>query len=159
MDNGNSHERALEVYRALCANFDGRGWKYRGREEDLSLECGVSGDDLAIELKLNVDEKRDLLILLSRLPFRVDEEKRVDMAVAVSIVNNMLVDGFFDYDIKEGTLYFRMVACYRESTLGNELFTYLVMCSSSTIDEYNEKFMMLGTGMISIQQFLEKVSA
>lgn len=60
----------------------------------------MQGDDLPIEIQIRVDVEHSLIILLSHLPFLVGKEKRLYMAVAISIVNNVIVDGSFDFVIK-----------------------------------------------------------
>ena len=87
--------------------------------------------------------------------FNVPEEKRLDMALAVSIVNNRLVDGSFDYDVMRGALLFRMTTSFIESTLSETAFEYMLFCSCGTIDEYNDKFLMLCKGLMPVEKFLE----
>lgn len=89
------------------------------------------------------------------MPFDIPEDKRIDMAIAVNIANYGIIDGSFDYDISDGDLRFRMTTSYRESILGKELFEYMFMVSALTTDEYNDKFMMLAKGLISIEQFID----
>ena len=146
--------RAQRVYETLCTTLDSHDWKYKRNEENLSIDCGVQGDDIPIEITIKVDPDMQLIMLLSHLPFVVSEERRLDVAIATSIVNNSLVDGSFDYDITEGHMFFRMTSSFIESEIGNELFAYMLMCSCHTIDEYNDKFLMLDKGMISIEKFI-----
>ena len=86
------------------------------------------------------------------------DDKRLDMAVAVSAANNLLVDGSFDYDIKQGRMFFRMTSSFRESLVGKDLFTYMLLCSCKTIDDFNDKFMMLAKGLITLEQFFETIN-
>ena len=108
------------------------------------------------ESALIVDADRQLIILLSVMPFVAPDTKRLDVAIATSIVNNKLVDGSFDYDVTSGHMIFRMTSSFIESEIDSEVFTYMLMVSCHTIDEYNDKFFMLGKGMLSINQFLEE---
>ena len=146
--------RAQKVYQTLCAALDARNWKYKRDEENLRITCSARGDDLPMEINIAVDSNKQLIILLSHLPFIIPEDKRLDVAIATSVVNNKLVDGSFDYDITDGHMFFRMTSSFIESEIGNELFDYMLMCSCYTIDEYNDKFLMLGKGKMSIQDFL-----
>ncbi len=159
MQNENRHELALLTFKSLCDNLDDHHWKYSKDEEQLTIECGVQGDDLPMDLTIEVDEGRQLVLLLSHQPFVTPEDKRIDMAVAVSVVNNRLVDGCFDYDIRNGHMFFRMVCSFKDSVLGDDLFSYLIGCSCQTIDDYNDKFMMLSTGLIDVEKFMEIVNA
>lgn len=149
-------ERAQKVYETLCATLDKHEWHYQKNEERLSIECGAQGEDLPMEITIRVDAERQLIMLLSHLPFIISEDKRLDVAIATSIANNGLVDGSFDFDITDGHMFFRMTSSFIESDIGSELFTYMLMVSCHTIDEYNDRFLMLGKGMMSIEDFMRK---
>ncbi len=148
-------QHAKEVFKTLCATLDSHDWHYEKDEEKLVIQCGAQGEDLPMKLTINVDVKRQLIILLSFLPFEIPEDKRLDVAIATSIVNNRLVDGSFDYNVTNGHMYFRMTSSFIESEIGNEMFTYMLMCSCRTIDDYNDKFFMLGKGMITVESFIK----
>lgn len=75
-----------------------------------------------MEINIKVDSDRQLIVILSHLPFVIPENKRLDATVAVSVVNNKLVDGSFDYSIADGHMFFRMTSSFNESEIGNELF-------------------------------------
>ena len=143
------------VFDTLCKALDNNSWKYQKDEADLSIECSARGDDLPMDLYVKVDEDRKILLLLSNMPFVVSEDKRLDFAIAVSLINNVLVDGSFDFDIKTGHMFFRMTNSYIESVIGEDLINYMLVCSCSTIDEYNDKLFMLAKGLITIDKFIE----
>lgn len=149
-------ERAQKVYETLCSTLDSHEWHYKKDEERLSIACGAQGEDLPMEITIRVDVERQLIMLLSHLPFVISEDKRLDMAIATSIANNGMVDGSFDFDITNGHMFFRMTSSFIESEIGSELFTYMLMVSCHTIDEYNDRFLMLGKGMMSIEEFMKK---
>lgn len=146
--------RAQTVFETLCATLDSHEWKYRKDEEQLRIECSAQGEDLPMGIVIRVHADRQLIMLLSDLPFIIPEDKRLDVAIAVSMVNNNLVDGSFDYDIAGGRMMFRMTSSFIESEIGNELFSYMLMCSCHTVDRFNDKFLMLGKGMMSVEDFL-----
>ena len=145
------------IFEGFCQMLDQEKWHYKKDPEKLTIECGAQGDDLPMELNIHIDAERLLILLISHLPYKIQEDKRLDVAVAVSSVNNILVDGCFDYDIASGNLFFRMTNSFRDSMLGADLYKYLVYCSCQTIDEYNDKFLMIGKGMLSIEQFLTNI--
>lgn len=147
-------QQAQITFDTLCKALDENDWYYTKDEEKLSIECGAQGDDLPMEITVTVDAERMLVILLSHMPFKIPEEKRVELAVAVSIVNSKLIDGNFDYDVRTGHMVFRMTSCFLESLIGTEVFTYMLFCSCRIIDEYNDKFLMFVKGLITIDKFL-----
>lgn len=142
------------VYETICAMFDNKGYHYERHDDDHVISCTVGGEDIPMDILFVVRDERQLVQLISPMPFRVPEDKRIDIALATTVINDRLVDGSFDFDMAEGRISFRLTTSYIESILGKELFEYMLMVSASTIDEYNDKFLMISKGMISFEQFL-----
>ncbi len=149
-------QRAKKVYENLCTAMEKRGWPFNRNDEMLSIQCGAQGDDLPMEIKVIIDAEKELIMLLSRLPFVVPEDKRFDVAVAASVTNDRLVDGSFDFDISNGRMFFRLTSSFIESEIGEELFVYMIMVSCKTIDDFNDKFFMLEKGMLSLENFISE---
>ena len=149
-------ERAQRTYEALCSTLDAHGLHYEKDEEKLLIECGTQGEDLPMDITIRVEAERQLIMLLSHLPFVVSEDKRLDVAIATSVANNGLIDGSFDFDITDGHMFFRMTSSFIESEIGGEFFMYMLAVSCHTIDEYNDRFFMLAKGMMSIEEFINK---
>ncbi len=150
--------QAQAAFATLCQALDKHEWHFEKDDEKLAIECGAQGEDLPMKITVKVDADRMLIMLLSHLPFVIQEDKRLDVAIAVSAINNALVDGCFDYDVASGHMFFRMTNSFLESTISEEVFSYMLFCSCQTIDEYNDKFLMLAKGMISIEQFLASLA-
>lgn len=146
---------AKEVYNTLCKSIDNNNWKYERDDENLTVTFAVSGDDIPMRFVLLVDTDRQLVRLLSPLPFKMSEGKRMEGAIATCIVSNRMVDGSFDYDIGSGAIVFRMTACFRGSVVGANLFNYLIACSCAMVDEYNDKFLALEKGLIEVTDFIK----
>lgn len=154
MAEGKNLARAQVTMKTLCQTLEHNDWHYDKDDEKMTIECGARGEDLPIQLTIKVDADKMLVILFSHMPFVVPKEKILEVAVAVSAVNNMLVDGCFDYDVTSGHMFFRMTNSFLESTLSEEVFSYLLYCSCGMIDKFNDKFLMLAKGMISLEQFI-----
>ena len=148
-------EQAKATFAVLCQALEKNEWHYKKDEEKLSIECGAQGDDLPMEISVKVDADRQLVMLLSHMPFVIQDDKRLDVAIAVSAINNALVDGCFDYDVTSGHMFFRMTNSFLESKISEEVFAYMLFCSCQVIDKYNDRFLMLAKGMLSIEQFLK----
>lgn len=151
-------EQAKAVFAALCHALDRHEWRYKKDEGKLSIKCGAQGDDLPMDITVEVDADRMLVMLISHMPFVIQEDKRIEAAVAVSAVNNALADGCFDYDVTSGDIFFRMTNSFIDSLLGEDVFSYMLFCSCKTIDEFNDKFLMLGKGLLSVEQFLSTLA-
>ncbi len=152
-------KQAKVVFDSVCQMLDGEGWKYDRNDAELRIDTGVKSDDLPIKLIIRVDAERQLVTLLSHIPFAVAEDKLVELAIAVSVVNNRLVDGCFDYNILSGDIFFRITNTYRESILGEDMFRYMLYAACNMIDEYNDKFLMIAKGVISLEQFIQEQNA
>lgn len=150
-------KQAQTVFNGLCAMLDELGWHYDKHPQELSIKCRARGDDLPMDIHITVDRKRQLVTLLSAMPFAVPEDRRTALAVAISQANNGMVDGSFDFDYMSGVILFRMTSCYRESLIGKELFEYMLMCSCYTIDEYNDKLYDVTRNGMSIEEILEYI--
>ena len=148
-------KQAQAVYKALCDMLDDHDWHYEKDESELSISCGARGDDLPIELRIRVDAQRKLVTLLSQMPFDVPENRRKALAVAVSEANSTMVDGNFDYNYLTGKIIFRMTTSFLDSLIGKELFEYMLSCACYTIDEYNDKFLMVAMKEMSVEQILK----
>lgn len=155
MDEQKKQELAKATYATLCQALDAIQWRYKKDEEKLVIACGVSSEDLPVDLVVQVDKDRSMVLLLSKLPFSIREDRRLDMAVAVAALNNRLVHGCFDYHLTDGVIYFRLPNSFIDSVLDKEVFVYMLACATSTIDDYNDKLMMLAKGMVTLERFLE----
>ncbi len=150
-------KQAQAVYKALCEMLDDREWNYQKFEEKFAIKCGACGDDLPMTIIIEVDPERQLISLLSQMPFTVAENRRTALAIAVSQANKDLVDGNFDFNYLDGSIIFRMTSSYHESIIGKKLFDYMIMCSCFTIDEYNDKFLMVAKNDMSIEEILNYI--
>lgn len=155
MDDQKKLEWMKATFETLCQALDAIQWRYQKNEEKLVIACGVSSEDLPIDLVVQVDKDRCAAILLSKMAFAIREDRRLDMAVAIAAVNNRLVHGCFDYSLTEGRIFFRLTNSFIDSVLSKEVFIYMLACATSTVDDYNDKLMMLGKGLITLEQFLE----
>ena len=89
------------------------------------------------------------------MPFLISEEHRNDAAIAVAAANHGLIDGSFDLNLKNGEIRFRLTSCFIESVLSEPLFSYLMFVSAETVDRYNDRFMALNNGDMSLEEFLQ----
>lgn len=149
-------ELAKLVYQTLCEAIERREWNFGKDEEKLLVHFGVSGDDIPMQFILIVDAERQLIRVMSPLPFKMSESKRMEGAIATCAASFGMADGSFDYDLSDGTIVFRMTASFRESLIGEGLFQYLISCSCAMVDKYNDQFLALDKGIVSITDFIAK---
>ena len=98
---------------------------------------------------------KQIISVISPMPFRMKKEMIPDAALAVAAANHGLIDGSFDLNLYTGEIRFRLTSCYRGSLLSEELFSYLMFISAETVDQYNDRFQGLNDGTLDIQEFLD----
>ena len=149
-------QNAEKIYNSICSMLDGINFRYEKekRDDDYIIRCTVNGDDIPMDMIIFVRAEREIVSLLSPMPFKAPEDKRVETAIAVSVANYGMIDGCFDYDINDGEIRFRMTASFIDSQVGEEQFKYMLFVSAQTIDRYNDRFMALVKGTMTLQQFL-----
>lgn len=155
MADQNNLELTKKMYATLCAALDERQWKYRRNDEEMAIEYIVNGDDIPMRFIIRFDAERTLVRFFSPLPLSVREDKRLEMAVALSIINNCLVAGCFELDMKDGELRFRVCNSFRDSVLSADVFLHLLQLGIDVVERYNDKLFMLATGVISLEKFVE----
>ena len=147
---------AQNIYDTLCAMLDEKDVKYVKHEEDLVITFTMVGDDLPMGFMLNIDAERELIRLLSPIPVTFEDDKRLEGAIATSQINYRIADGSFDYNYKKGTVIFRLTSSYIDSLISKDLLEYMVGVAGYTIDEYNDKLVMLAKGELPLEAFFEK---
>ena len=148
------YTKAKAVFDTTCEALRGEDWRFTTDDEELKIHTQAIGEDLPMDIMIDVNAKRQLVLVISKLPLTVPENKLVDLAIAVNVINYQLVDGSFDFDLKSGRIFFRLTSSFRESKVGKEAVLYMLMCSCKTIDEYNDKLLLLAKGLLDIDQFV-----
>lgn len=151
-------ELAKQVYNTLCSALENREWSFGKDEEKLLVHFGVRGDDLPMNYILVVEAERQCIRLLAPMPFKMSEGKRIDGALATCAASFKMADGGFDYDLSDGEIIFRMVASFRDSVIGEGLIQYMISCACAMVDKYNDLFLAIDKGLLSITDFIAKLS-
>lgn len=148
-------ELAKRVYEDMCQAMDKQEWHYDRHDEDLVVTIKMQGEDLPVGLILRVNAAAQVVSVFSVLPVTVPDEKLVDMALAVCIANDGMINGSFDLDMNKKQIVWRLCTTYQGSLLGSEAYCYMVGVSTGTVDKYNERFLMLAKDMIDLKKFVE----
>ena len=143
------------IYNGVKSTLDNMGWTYDENETELRIVTGAGGKDISINLGIYVDAEKHIVTILSKLPIDVPEDLRIDLSFAVSLINNRLVDGSFDYNAFEGGLYYRTTVAYHDCSLSNEVFDYMIYITCRTVDNYNGMLNKLSKSEISMSECIE----
>ena len=142
---------------ALLSAMNEMGLSY-GKEDENTYGFAYSGDDLPMYFKLSVDEEMQLIVLLSPQQFYIRPEKLRDAAVAVGQINYSLTDGSFDLDVQSGMIVFRMTSSFAGSLVSPRMLEYMIECAVYTVDEYNDKLLLIDSGEIDATEFIRQIA-
>ena len=157
MANEKDLKNAKKAYDTLCAMLDDNDYKYEKHEEDLVVTFGVRGEDLPMDIVAAIDEDRQLVRIFSKMPFKVDAEKRIEVAIALCQTNYNLVDGSFDFDLADGSVIFRITSSFRECLISKDLFEFMIAYSCFVVDRYNDQLLMLNKGTLSLEDYISQL--
>lgn len=155
MDN---KKQAKTVFDSICKMLDEQGLNYQKNEEQYDIFCDVVGEDLPINILINVKQEGNLVALMTKLPFVIPKEKKVDIAIAVNVINLMLTNGNFDFDFTTGNLYFKMTQNTMESLISKNVFEYMFYVSCKVVDDYNDKLLMITKTKMTIADIVKFLS-
>lgn len=150
-------KQAETMYETLRETLTKRNFMFGKGGNEFEVVCHAVGDDLPMTVHINVDSKRMIISLLSKMPFVVKKSRRNEMAVAVCLANCGMPDGGFDFDVSDGDIFFRMTCSYRQSLIGRELFEYMLIASFNTIDRYNDVFLRVATTDMTIDEIVKAI--
>ena len=158
MSEANNAISAKKVFDTICTALDNRSWNYDKDEEKLTVNFGVSGDDLPMKFLMLIEAERSLLRIVSLLPFSVPEDKRIEGALMTCVANYGMANGRFDFDFSDGSIMFKLAQPYEDCQVGTGLVEYMIDCSCATVDKYNDRFLAVSKGYIGIDEFLKQES-
>ena len=150
-------ETAAQNTEVLLAMLEHRKLKYTIEERTdvrTHIRIHFTGEDLPMTLHIILRTDRQIVSVLSVMPFRIDEARRNDAAIAVTAANHGLIDGSFDLNMQTGEIRFRLTSCFIGTVLSEALYAYLMFVSAETIDRYNDRFRDLNEGKLNLEGFL-----
>jgi hypothetical protein len=149
-----NEQRAKIVYDKVKAHLTGNDFKYECDDQKMTIVLRATGEDLPLLVFASVDADRQLIRILSPIPVKMPEDKRIEGAVASAVANYGIVAGNFDYDMSDGEIRFRVTQSFREGDVTDEIIRYMFGILFGTVDQYNDRFFMLAKGMMSLEQFI-----
>ena len=144
-----------QVYQTAIKAFDEINWHYNRDDENQIITCNVSGEDLTIKIFYRVCTDRNIMYVKSAMPFTVNEKKRMELCVAVAIANFTMLNGSFELDISDGYLGFKILCPFMDMTPTTEVCKYLINLTCRMTDIYNDKFLAVANGTMTLNQFKE----
>ncbi len=135
-------------------NFDSDKRKEQGM---FVMQFSYTGEDFPMNFHFFVDADRSIIRMMSRQPFKVEAAKMTEMALALTAVNSVMINGKFTLDLRSGNVTFDITLPFLDTEPTEEQLRYMILVSINVVDEYNDQLIMLNKGMTDVQTFLKKV--
>lgn len=155
-EEGKNMEKARELFDFLCETLDEEKIKHQNEEDFFATFFSLDDGEQVVDILMQVDPHRELLILCAQLPFEVKNVRRLDMAVAICAASAMLKFGTFYYDVKEGNVQFVNAEHYRNNQITDKLFTSWIRKAVETIKKHGKDLQAVNEGTMTLQEFLSK---
>jgi hypothetical protein len=104
------------------------------------VECGFRGKNGLFVVRIAAAVNPLSLGVLVRIPLVVPDDRRLDMAEAVTRVNYGLLLGSFDFNLTDRTLRFRNSMPVADGTLTQEQFRRLLYAALASVNRYDRAF-------------------
>lgn len=154
----NEKRAAAAEFDAICAALDSRGWSYEKDKDTFSVAFTSNGTEMPLSIALKVNPELMTVSVYVIPPLETPEGKEEDFAVATALINDGIVHGNFDYDKKERRMIFRMSTSYRDSTLDNDVYFYLIGAAFSTVDSVAPTIKALCDGKLTVEQIITAIA-
>lgn len=150
--------KAVNVYHKLIETLDSIGWKYSTLEDEPGVIYTVNGDDMIMEFIVTIHPDAQLLHFLSILPMRFDEEKRMDGLMAACAVSGKVPWGTFSFNMETSKIVYGASSIFSDCEVNEGWFTQQMDMAHAVVDMYNDRFLALAKGYISIEEFIAQAS-
>jgi len=152
--NASAIMQAHRIFKSMCTAFDKRELKYQTETESFTVKLQFSGEDISFDISLSVIPETQLLTVNSKLPFTVSAEKIEEISLATSMANCEIAFGNFDFNYRQREVSFRSCMSIEECIIGDGCFNYLLDSACFAVERYNDKFVGLNLGFISLEEFV-----
>lgn len=159
MEDETRNANAQAEYELLCQTLDEIEVPYTKEEEKLVVRFKIQRDEKSVPLTyyMRIFPDAENVLLLSPLQLEVPEDKRFEMSYAINGINTLLFHGVFDFDIKEGSILFRVSTSFIDSIVGAVVFVDLIRMTDVLVNKFHGDLLALAEGNITLDQFIEKL--
>ena len=147
-------DKAKKIYNSLVKSLKEIEWNFSQNDEGLSTYSTMGTDDFPVDMYMKVFPELEIISLSSEIPFVIPEDKKINIIVAINLINAKINIGNFEYNDQNKKIVYRLSTSYiglEEVT--KELANSLIFAIGSIVDKYNDKFFMLIKGKLSLKDF------
>lgn len=144
---------ADEIFKIICESLNGE-FECSTNDEKRFIKFSTVSADVPIRIYISVDEKRQVVKLLSFMPFCFPADRITDACIAACSATNKLANGCFSVDINEGNIMFKQTVSVFNTSITSATVKNLVDTAYSAIEKYNDKFLSLLNNELSLEEFV-----
>ena len=122
-------EKVLELFRA-------KEWSYELDEENHLVRSGINGDNGEWKVVISPSDEDEVCLMLSILPQRCPERRRVACAELLTRINYGILVGGFEMDFQTGRINFKTSHPFAKGELDGELLKRVVGFNLNCMDKY-----------------------
>lgn len=116
----------------------------------------LPSDDLEIHVGIDVNDQ-GYILFYSFLPVNIKPEKIVEAAILINYINQRHTSGFFDLNIDDGTLFFKITSSYVGIDIDEKNFDLFIVATKLIVDYYNDLFDDYNNDIISFDEFRDYI--
>lgn len=146
-----------KTFERLCEMLDEQKYNYSPNKEDFTLTIGFNTKDLPMDFYIRCDDAIKTVIVISKMPFKVPEDKYYQLSYALALINMSLADGCFEFDFRDSTVSYRATTSYLESIISKGALEYILDISCAIVDKYNDKLFMFLNDKLTISELMDAI--
>lgn len=153
-------DRARTMYGTICQTMDDMDWRYTKKEDDANLyvtTASKGGNCDVIYVNIAVGIKNSSIYVYSPMTFKVPQERRDDVALAITRINWTMLNGCFDMNYADGYLSFKVADFFLDSILGSEVVKYMILVVCSMVDKHIKYILDVIDGRMTIAELEEEL--
>lgn len=149
---------AQTTYETLLKAIEALNWKCVHDDKNLTAHYPVIGD-MPMEFFVLVDGDRQLLRLMSKMPFSFPHARINAGAIATSYANyHIFADGYLELNMQTGETYFKMTTSFKGTTLSEEAVIYMLSYACQAVDSVNKKLFGVASGSLTVEQYINLIN-
>lgn len=141
------------VFETLKSALTKKDWNYHEIPGENAIISNATGEDFPINYIFRIDSERSGVVFKTDTIANFDKDRREIGAIATCIANHSLVYGHFDFDLATGNLHYTLFDSLFDSNVGEDFFLNIMSAAISVADRYNDRFLLLSKGLITIMDF------
>lgn len=147
-------KHAKQAYQLILDALEDRKWQYHADDENQRVAFSVSNNQITMHFLISSETEGQYISLLSFFPFCIEENKKVEIALAISYINYSIINGHFDMDLDEGRVLFRMATIFDGSLLSKDVVQYMIDCAGSTVNQYYNSLSQINEGAMTVDDLI-----